>query len=190
MDLVSIFFIAVALAMDAFSVCVSCGIAIPKPGPGHYVRLAFSFGLFQFMMPVIGFFGGMYLEQYIKSYDHWLAFGLLVFIGLKMVRESFSRDSAECPADERRDPSRGWSLLVLSVATSIDALAVGLSIGVLNRPILIPSIIIGTVCAIISALGVAIGSKVGPLFGKRAEAIGGLVLIAIGVKILVEHLAI
>ena len=108
-----------------------------------------------------------------------------------MVRESFSQpDSAECPADERRDPSRGWSLLVLSVATSIDALAVGLSIGVLNRPILIPSIIIGLVCALISALGVAIGSRVGALFGKRAEAIGGLVLIAIGVKILVEHLAI
>lgn len=190
MDLVSIFFIAVALAMDAFSVCVSCGITIPRPGPGHYFRLAASFGLFQFMMPVIGFFGGMYLERYIRSYDHWLAFGLLVFIGLKMVRESFSREKADCPIDERPDPSRGWSLIVLSVATSIDALAVGLSIGVLNRPILLPSIVIGVVCALISALGVAIGSRVGPLFGKRTEAIGGLVLVAIGIKILIEHLAV
>jgi manganese efflux pump family protein len=189
MDLVSIFFVAVALAMDAFSVCVSCGIAIPRPGPGHYFRLAFSFGLFQFLMPVIGFFGGMYLERYIQSYDHWIAFGLLAFIGLKMIRESFSGEGVECPVDQRRDPTRGWSLLVLSVATSIDALAVGLSIGVLNRPIFLPSIIIGIVCAIISAIGVALGSRVGSIFGKRAEAVGGLVLIAIGIKILVEHLA-
>ncbi|MBN1496514.1 MAG: manganese efflux pump [Spirochaetes bacterium] len=189
MDLVSVALIAVGLAMDAFSVCISCGITIPRPDFGHYFRLAASFGFFQFIMPVIGFFGGMYLERHIKAYDHWLAFGLLAFIGLKMVRESFSGESAECPPGRRPDPSRGWSLLVLSVATSIDALAVGLSIGVLNRPILLPSIIIGVVCAIVSAIGVAIGSRVGPLFGRRAETVGGLVLIAIGIKILIEHMA-
>ncbi len=189
MDLASIVIIAVALAMDAFSVCISCGMIIPGPGFGHYFRLAFHFGLFQFMMPIIGFFGGMYLESYIKSYDHWIAFALLLIIGLKMIKESFKKESADCPVGERKDPSRGWSLIVLAVATSIDALAVGLSIGVLNRPILLPSIIIGVVCAAFSVIGVALGNRVGALVGKRAEAIGGLMLVAIGIKILIEHMA-
>ena len=189
MDYYSIIIIAVALAMDAFSVSISAGAAIGNPGPRHYFRLAFHFGLFQFMMPIIGFFGGMYLESYIRSYDHWIAFALLLFIGLKMVRESFKKENPDCPADERKDPSRGWSLIVLAVATSIDALAVGLSIGVLNRPILLPSIIIGVVCALFSVAGVALGNRVGSLVGKRAEAIGGIMLVAIGIKILIEHLA-
>jgi manganese efflux pump family protein len=185
MDLFSIFVVAVALALDAFSVCISCGMVIANPGPGHYFRLAFHFGLFQFMMPIIGYLGGIYLENYIKSYDHWIALGLLLFIGLKMIREAFSNSDTGDTC--RRDPSRGWSLIVLAIATSIDALAVGLSIGVLNKPILFPSIIIGIVCALFSIVGVAIGNRVGPLFGKRAEAIGGLMLIAIGIKIFLEH---
>jgi manganese efflux pump family protein len=189
MDLLSIIVVAVALAMDAFSVCVSCGMIIARPGFGHYFRLAFHFGLFQFMMPIIGFFGGMYLESYIKAYDHWIAFALLLFIGLKMVREAFRKESPDCPAGERKDPSRGWSLIVLAVATSIDALAVGLSIGVLNRPILLPSVIIGVVCALFSVIGVALGNRAGSLVGKRAEAIGGLMLVGIGIKILIEHMA-
>ena len=189
MDLASVVIVAVALAMDAFSVCISCGMVIARPGPGHYFRLAFHFGLFQFMMPIIGFFGGMYLERYIKAFDHWIAFALLMFIGLKMIKEAFKKESADCPAGERKDPSRGWSLIVLAVATSIDALAVGLSLGVLNRPILVPSAIIGVVCAAFSAAGVALGNRVGSIVGKRAEAVGGLMLIAIGIKILVEHLA-
>lgn len=173
--------------MDAFSVCISCGMVIASPGPGHYFRLAFSFGFFQFMMPIIGFFCGMYLEVYIKAYDHWIAFGLLSFIGLKMIYESFSRTEESCKPE--KDPSRGWSLLVLAVATSIDALAVGLSIGVLNRPILLPSVLIGVICAIFSVIGIAIGKRIGPLIGRRAEAVGGLMLVAIGIKILIEHMA-
>jgi putative Mn2+ efflux pump MntP len=187
MDLVSILAIAVALAMDAFSVCISCGMVIARPGFRHYFRLAFHFGLFQFMMPIIGYFGGKYLEGHIKEYDHWIAFGLLIIIGLKMIYEAFSKEPESC--DPARDPSRGWSLLVLAVATSIDALAVGLSIGVLNQPILIPSILIGAVCSLFSIIGIAIGNRAGALIGKRGEAIGGLMLIAIGIKILVEHLA-
>jgi putative Mn2+ efflux pump MntP len=187
MDLVSILVIAAALAMDAFSVCISCGMVIANPGFRHYFRLAFHFGLFQFIMPIIGYFGGKYLESYIKGYDHWIAFGLLMFIGLKMIHEAFSNKGESC--DSAKDPSRGWSLLVLAVATSIDALAVGLSIGILNRPILLPSIIIGVVCALFSITGIAIGNRVGALVGKRGEAIGGLMLIAMGIKILVEHLA-
>jgi manganese efflux pump family protein len=188
MDLAATLVIAVALAMDAFSVSISCGMIIDNPGFGHYFRLAFHFGLFQFLMPIIGYFGGLYLEASIRVFDHWIAFGLLTFIGCKMIWEAFKHDN-ESPDSCRSDPSRGWSLLVLAVATSIDALAVGLSIGILNRPILYPSIIIGVVCALFSIAGVALGNRVGPIFGRRAEAIGGLMLIAIGIKILVEHIA-
>jgi putative Mn2+ efflux pump MntP len=187
MDLVSILIVAVALAMDAFSVCISCGIVIPNPDSRHYFRLAFHFGLFQFMMPIIGYFGGIYLERNISAYDHWIAFGLLLFIGIKMIREAITRKEDKQDACER-DPSRGLSLLSLAVATSIDALAVGLSIGVLNRPILLPSVIIGLVCAFFSVIGVALGNRVGSLVGSRAEAIGGILLVAIGTKILVEHM--
>lgn len=185
MDILSIIVVAVALAMDAFSVSISCGITIPKPGPRHYFRLAFHFGLFQFMMPVIGYFGGSLLEGHIGAYDHWVAFALLVFIGIKMIRDSLAKDDPACGPE--RDPTRGWSLLVLAVATSIDALAVGISIGVLGRPILLPSVIIGVVCALFSILGVAIGTKAGPLLGKRAGAFGGVMLVAIGIKIVIEH---
>jgi len=187
MDIASVFIVAVALAMDAFSVSVSCGMAPVTPRPGQYFRLSFHFGLFQFLMPLIGYAGGAYLETYIRDYDHWVAFALLAFIGLKMIRDAFSRKGDECAADKDRDPSRGWSLILLSVATSIDALAVGISLGVLRRPILIPSIIIGIVCALFSAAGVGLGRRVGPLFGKRAEAIGGIMLLAIAVKIVIEH---
>ncbi|MBP7734343.1 MAG: manganese efflux pump [Spirochaetes bacterium] len=187
MDFLSVLIVAVALAMDAFSVCVSCGMVIVNPGFRHYFRLAFHFGLFQFMMPIFGYFGGRYLEGYIKTFDHWIAFGLLLFIGLKMIYEAFSHEKESC--DQAKDPSRGWSLIVLAVATSIDALAVGLSLGVLGRPILLPSVIIGAVCALFSVIGISIGRRVGPLVGRRAEAVGGLMLVAIGIKILVEHLA-
>lgn len=186
MDLLTIFSVAVALAMDAFSVSISAGMIIKKPDFRHYFRLSFHFGLFQFMMPIIGYFFGAYLENYIKGYDHWLAFGLLAFIGLKMIREAFSEK--ETADFERKDPSRGFSLILLALATSIDALAVGLSIGVLNQPVLLPAIIIGVICSVFSVTGVFIGKKAGALFGKRAEAIGGIMLLIIGIKILYEHL--
>jgi len=186
MDLLAIFTVAVALAMDAFSVSISSGMIIKKPDFRHYFRLSFHFGLFQFMMPIIGYFFGVYLEHYIKDYDHWLAFGLLAFIGLKMIREAFAEK--ETADFERNDPSKGFSLIVLAVATSIDALAVGLSIGVLNQPVLLPAIIIGVTCSVFSIAGVFIGKKAGALFGKKAEAIGGIMLLIIGIKILYEHL--
>jgi putative Mn2+ efflux pump MntP len=187
MDLISIIIVAIALAMDAFSVCIACGMIIPEPGCRHYFRLAFHFGLFQFMMPIIGYFGGRYLGGYIAAYDHWIAFGLLVFIGLKMIREAFTRKK-EKQEECHQDPSQGWSLVILAVATSIDALAVGLSLGVLNKQILIPSIIIGMVCSFCSIIGIAIGNRVGAYAGKYAEAAGGLMLIAIGIKLVAEHI--
>ena len=188
MDYISIIIVAIALAMDAFSVSISCGICIPDPRPEHYFRIAFHFGLFQFMMPIIGYFAGSQLENSIKEYDHWIAFGLLLFIGLKMIRESFQEEEID-PHCEPKDPSRGMSLIILSIATSIDALAVGLSLGVLNRPIIVPSIIIGIVCSIFSIVGVALGNKVSNFAGKRAESIGGILLVAIGLKILFEHIS-
>jgi len=189
MDFVSIFLIAAALAMDAFSVSISAGMIIRKPGPRHYFRLAFHFGLFQFLMPIIGYFSGNYLEHYIKDYDHWIAFSLLSLLGIKMIKDAFTEDKAE-PGGRDRDPSRGMSLIVLSIATSIDALAVGLSFGVLDQPVLFPSIIIGVTCSVFSIAGITIGTKAAALVGKKAEAVGGIVLIIIGIKILIEHLSV
>jgi len=183
MDIISILAVAIALAMDAFSVSITAGIIIENPDFSHYFRLAFHFGLFQFMMPVVGYLAGMYMESYIRDYDHWLAFILLVLIGLKMIKDSFNDSDIK-----REDPSKGGTLLLLSIATSIDAMAVGLTLGVLNRPILFPSIVIGLVCSIFSIIGITIGKKVGDIIGKRAEITGGIMLILIGTKILVEHI--
>jgi putative Mn2+ efflux pump MntP len=185
MDLIAVFFIAIGLAMDAFSVCISAGICIPEIKAGHYIRLALTFGFFQFLMPLIGYAAGVTVEPVIKSYDHWIAFALLCYIGGKMIHEGLKKKSDEC---ETRDPSRGKTLLILAIATSIDALAVGLSFGVLSKPIIVPAIIIGVVCIAFSALGVLIGKKAGELVGKKGEIIGGLCLIAIGAKIILEHL--
>ncbi len=187
MDFISVLVIAVALAMDAFSVSISAGMIIKNPGFRHYFRLAFHFGLFQFLMPIIGYFGGIYLEKYIKDYDHWIAFGLLTLLGLKMIKESFAKEDE---TREVKDPSRGISLIVLAIATSIDALAVGLSFGLLSQPVLLPSLIIGITCALFSIIGVTIGKKAAAFVGKKAEAIGGIMLLIIGIKILIEHLKI
>ncbi|HEY1405048.1 MAG TPA: manganese efflux pump MntP family protein [Spirochaetota bacterium] len=185
MHLITTLLIATGLAMDAFSVCISAGIVISKPDFGHYFRLAFAFGFFQFLMPVIGYFLGITVEPYIKNFDHWLALILLSYIGGKMIHEGLKKDRDICAP---RDPSRGKTLLILAIATSIDALAVGISYGVLSKPIVSAAIIIGIVCAAFSVLGITIGKKVGCLLGKRAEIIGGLCLIAIGVKILIDHI--
>ena len=186
MGIVEIVIIAVGLAMDAFSVSISAGMAVKEPDAGHYFRLSFHFGLFQFLMPVIGYFAGMYIEQYIRNYDHWIAFALLAFIGSRMIYEALS--GGDESKFEARDPSRGMTLVVLSVATSIDALAVGLSLGVLGREILVPSVIIGLTCALFSIAGVFIGKKAGALVGRRAEAFGGVMLVLIGLKILSDHM--
>ncbi len=188
MSFLETFFIACGLAMDAFSVSISAGMAVKKPDMGHYFRLSFHFGLFQFIMPLIGYYAGMYVEHLIRDYDHWVVFALLTFIGVRMVRGAFSGEVESEVKFKGRDPSRGWSLIVLSVATSIDALAVGLSLGVLGSGILAPSVIIGITCAIFSAVGVFLGKRAGALLGRRAEAVGGIMLVVIGAKILAEHM--
>ncbi|MBM4039055.1 MAG: manganese efflux pump [Planctomycetes bacterium] len=177
--------IAFGLAMDAFAVAIAAGLAIRKINARHIFRLAFHFGLFQFVMPVLGWLAGQTLHQWISAFDHWIAFVLLGFIGGKMIWESFGSEEHR---GDKGDPTRGWLLLTLSIATSIDALAVGLSLAFLRVSIWGPSVVIGIVAAGMTALGMTFGSRLGARFGKWAERAGGLVLAGIGVRILVSHL--
>ncbi|MBN1880740.1 MAG: manganese efflux pump [Deltaproteobacteria bacterium] len=185
MDLISIFFVAVALAMDAFAVSLATSLALNPVTGGQVFRFSFHFGLFQAMMPVIGWMAGTAVYEYISAVDHWIAFGLLAFVGGKMIYEALSPEKSERTAS---DPTRGWDLIVLSVATSIDALAVGLSISMLGGTILLPAVIIGLVAAALTVVGMMLGGKIGGMWGKKVEVIGGLVLITIGIRIVVEHL--
>ena len=186
MDWMSVTALAVALAMDAFAVAIVTGLTI-KPLTGRHVfRLAFHFGLFQFLMPIIGWAAGYAVQKHIADFDHWVAFGLLGFIGGKMIWGSLRGDSQG--RNSRNDPTSGWQLIVLSIATSIDALAVGLSLGLIGSAIVKPALIIGVVAAGFTTIGMALGRKIGSGWGKRVEVVGGLILIAIGVKILVDHL--
>jgi len=137
-------------------------------------------------MPLIGWFIGDAVQQFLAAYDHWIAFALLAWVGGRMVRESFSRDAE----DHVIDPTRGLNLIVLSIATSIDALAVGLSLAMLRVDLWIPSAIIGIVAAGMTLTGMLLGRRLQASWGKRAELVGGLVLIAIGVRVVVEHLVV
>ena len=184
MSLVTIFLLAVALGVDAFSVAIGIGAANHKRLWAPVWRLSLAFGLFQFAMPVAGWLAGSTVVEMIAGYDHWIAFVLLAFIGSKMIWEGFAKESNE----EKADQTRGWPLLLLSIATSIDALAVGFSFSLLKTPILFPSVIIGLICFCMTAVGMVFGKGLAKLFGKKVEIFGGLVLIAIGVKILIEHI--
>ncbi|NLE22456.1 MAG: manganese efflux pump [Actinobacteria bacterium] len=177
--------VALGLAMDAFAVAVGAGLQLCDVSKRQTFRMAWHFGLFQALMPVIGWLAGLTLVEFIEPVDHWIAFGLLAFIGGKMVYEAL-RHSDE-PAD-RCDPTRGWRLVTLSVATSIDALAVGLSMAVLGLSIWWPALVIGVVASAMTVIGLELGCRFGSLLGRRMEIVGGLILIGIGVKILVEHL--
>jgi putative Mn2+ efflux pump MntP len=186
LDFLSILMIAVGLGMDALSVAIGIGAASRMLTPGPVLRLAASFGLFQFAMPLAGWLAGRTVADHIGRYDHWVAFLLLTFVGGKMIRDSFRHEKERTHAG---DPTRGMTLLVLSVATSIDAFAVGLSFAFLKAPIVHASVIIGIVCFLMTAAGMVFGQKLGELFGKKAELAGGLVLLCIGIKILWDHLA-
>ncbi len=177
--------IAVGLAMDAFAVSIGIGTAGEIRGVRPIFRLAFHFGLFQFLMPVLGWGAGSAFASAIATVDHWVALALLSFVGARMIRSGLS------PAENRGrpDPSRGWTLVMLSIAVSIDALAVGLSLAMLKVRIVFPSIIIGLVTGGLSWLGLAVGHRLGRGFGARMEIAGGILLIAIGARILLDHLA-
>ncbi|HUI88494.1 MAG TPA: manganese efflux pump MntP family protein [Anaerolineales bacterium] len=183
MPFIEILLISLSMAMDAFAVCLAAGTLEEIQGPRPLFRLSFHFGLFQFIMPVIGWMLGTTIEPLIRNYSDLVAFGLLAFVGMRMIYSSL-RD-----ADENRlnDPSRGWTLVLLSVAVSVDALAIGLSLGVLGVFVWYPAILIGVVTGVLSLVGLRIGRVVGRKFGKPVEIIGGLVLIGIGLRILFLH---
>lgn len=185
MDQLALLGIAVALAMDAFAVALATGAVLPELTFRHLFRLSFHFGLFQGLMPIIGWLAGVGLQETISAYDHWVAFFLLLWVGGKMIHEAFSEDEEDAP---RNDPTRGLTLVTLSVATSIDALAVGLTLGVLGVSVWWPSLVIGVVAALFTLTGMLLGRRIGDYWGKRMEIIGGLVLLSLGVKILMEHL--
>lgn len=174
--------------MDALAVALATGLALGEVSARQTFRLAFHFGLFQFLMPVIGWMAGLTIETWIAGYDHWLAFGLLGAIGGKMIYEALRGDPGGREAP--RDPTKGVSLVVLSVATSVDALAVGISLGVLHVRIWYPSVVIGVVAFALTAAGMHAGRRLGGALGRRMEVLGGLVLIGIGVKILLSHLLV
>jgi putative Mn2+ efflux pump MntP len=171
--------------MDAFAVSISSGITIKSPRIEQALKIAVFFGVFQAIMPVVGWFVGLGLRELISRVDHWIAFGLLLLIGCRMIYESTRSRS------ERKvlNPLGLGVLLLLSVATSIDALAAGVSLAFLKISILLPVIIIGAVTLVLSFIGVFVGDRSGHLFENKAEFVGGLVLIGIGTKILIEHLS-
>jgi manganese efflux pump family protein len=180
----AILLIAVGLAMDCFAVSLGIGTTEHINGPRPVFRLAFHFGLFQALMPVLGWLAGYNLAGFISSFDHWIAFGLLSFVGVRMIKGGLSPDTDEVT----QDPSRGRTLVMLSVATSIDAFAVGFSLAALGIPIVAPAIIIGLTAGLLSLSALFLGRVLGTAFGRRMEIIGGLILIAIGLRVLLSHL--
>ena len=177
--------IAIGLAMDAFAVSIAAGLTLKTVDARQTFRLAWHFGLFQALMPIIGWLAGLSIEHWIAPVDHWIAFGLLAVIGGKMIYEALKDADDEV---RRGDPTKGWSLVLLSIATSIDALAVGLSLALLGVSIWWPAVVIGLVAGAFTVVGMQLGTRFGALLGRRMEVVGGIVLIAIGVKILFEHL--
>lgn len=172
--------------MDAFAISIATGINLKTVSFRQRFRLSWHFGLFQALMPVIGWSAGLSIRRYIEHYDHWFAFGLLVFVGAHMIKEAFQDGKSEKPI---KDYTKGMTLVMLSVATSIDALAVGFSLSLLQISVWMPALIIGIVAGTFTLIGMRIGERIGS--AKRlslyAETIGGVVLIAIGFNVLYEH---
>jgi putative Mn2+ efflux pump MntP len=179
--------LALALSMDAFAVAASQGAtARPHPGTTDALRIGLAFGLAQALMPLIGWGLGIAFVSIVREVDHWIAFVLLTLIGGRMVYAGLNVDTGM--PDARVPLVRGWGLLIAAIATSIDAAAAGMTLPLLGQPLLIACAIIGVVTFILSMAGVLIGAVAGNAIGQRAEVVGGLVLIGIGTKILIEHL--
>ena len=184
MGFIELFLIAVGLSMDAFAVSVCKGLSVKKAGVKHAALSGLYFGGFQFLMPVICYLLGFRFESVIETVDHWVAFVLLAFIGGSMIRESFGKD------EEMNDDFGVKTMLLMAVATSIDALAVGITFAFLNVQILPAAGLIGVTTFLLSFVGIYIGNVFGARYKSRAELAGGVILVLIGVKILLEHLGI
>lgn len=179
MDLLAILGTAFALAMDAFAVAGAVAAGLERITFRHIFRLSWHFGFFQAAMPVLGWLGGSAVSSYAAAFAHWIAAGLLAFIGVRMIRGSFHMEKG----GKAYDPTRGLSLVGLSLATSIDALAVGISLGLIGTSIWVPAAVIGVVTMGLTYLGIRIGKGLGPILGPWAERIGGCVLIGLGIRI-------
>ena len=186
--LVEFLLLGVGLAMDAFAVSICKGLAMRKVNKKQAVIIALFFGGFQAIMPVIGWLLCKGFQTYIEAFDHWIAFALLAFIGMKMIIETLSEKEEDVVVEKMDPPLDMKEMLMLAIATSIDALAVGISLAALDRPIVESATIIGVVTFIISIVGVYIGNFFGNRYKKRAELSGGIFLVLIGVKILCEHM--
>ncbi|MBD3274078.1 MAG: manganese efflux pump [Candidatus Marinimicrobia bacterium] len=184
MQFIEVVLMALGLAMDAFAVSLGAATTGFIDNKRAVFRLSFHFGLFQSMMPVIGWFFGTHVIDILQPVDNWIAFGLLAFVGSRMILSGLNKETVIY----QKDPSRSWSLVFLSVATSIDALAVGLSLALVDVNIWYPSVIIGLITAGMSLVGIRIGYKLGMKFGKTMEIIGGIILMLIGVRILLAQL--
>lgn len=189
MNLVMIFLTAVSLAMDAFAVSITNGIVVTDLRPWHGVKMGLYFGTFQFAMPLVGYVLGSGLKEYIEAFDHWIAFGLLVLIGGNMIRESLSGGDEMGEGRTAKEALNYKILTLQAIATSIDALAVGVSFSLLpDVDMWLSCSVIGIVAFVFSFVGAMIGKRAGALFRAKAELAGGIVLCVIGIKILVEHL--
>ena len=189
MGFLELFLIGVGLSMDAFAVAICQGLSMTRIKWGHALTVGLYFGGFQALMPLLGWVLGSQFSGYIQQYDHWVAFILLLLIGGNMIREALSGEE-----DEAEDAAAGGGpdhkkLFLMAIATSIDALAVGVSMAFMSVHILASAAVIGVVAFALSVTGGLVGRRLGCLFQRRAELTGGLVLIAIGVKILIEHLS-
>ncbi|MCL2040674.1 MAG: manganese efflux pump MntP family protein [Bacteroidales bacterium] len=184
MRLPEIILIALGLSMDAFAVSITLGLSVKRPKIKEFLIPGVYFGLFQMIMPLAGYFAGTYFAHKIQELDHWVAFALLVLIGGKMIKESFSKEKEKT----KGNPFQFSTMLLLAIATSIDALAVGITFAFLDVDIWKSIIIIGVVTLCLSMCGVKIGNVFGTKFKSKAEFIGGAVLVILGVKILIEHL--
>lgn len=185
MGFVELLLVAIGLAMDAFAVSIGKGMTLSRVTPRYALVAGAWFGGFQALMPIIGYFLGRSFAIYVVEIDHWLAFGLLTLIGLNMIREAIWGD------DEAQDANFGFrAMLLMAIATSIDALAVGISMAFIGANIWISATVIGVVTLLLSAIGVYLGKMFGSRLGSKAGIVGGIILITIGIKILAEHVSL
>ncbi len=180
----SLLAIAVALAMDAFAVAIVTGLTLEALTRRHLFRLAFHFGLFQAGMFAAGWYLGSAIQRLLSASDHWIAFVLLVLVGGNIIRGSFAKGASARPAT---DPTSGWQLVVLSFATSVDALAVGISVALIGTSVTAAAFAIGLTAAAFTVTGMVLGRRIGRMWGRRVELLGGIILIVIGLKIVWDH---
>ncbi|HSV75059.1 MAG TPA: manganese efflux pump MntP family protein [Chthonomonadales bacterium] len=185
-DYLAVSAIAVGLAMDATAVAIACSVTLGRVSARQVFRLAFHFGLFQATMPLIGWLAGRALTAGVQAWDHWVAFGLLTAIGLRAINDGLARrDDTPTPSG---DPTRGLSLVSLSVATSIDALAAGMSFALLRVTVWQACAVIGVITAALTVAGMLLGSRLGSALGRRMQAVGGVALVLVGAKIVASHM--